>query len=101
MIRVYKIEKQNYSKLKSLLEQDKYEKDSFAMVGYKLREGKSITGEDCYYLYISAEEEKIKKFDEKLKEIAKILEGEEEKKVKESIEREEEQAQQGFGNIFG
>ncbi len=101
MIRIYKIEKENFKEAKKVLEADPYEKDSFPSVGYKLREGKDIGDFEGYYVYVSSSEETIKKLDKRIEGKAKILEGEEFEKVKEKIEEEEQSAQQGFGNLFG
>lgn len=102
MIRIYKITKENLKEAKKTLEENPYDTESFARAGYKLREGKGLGMQfDGQYVYISAEENLIKKFDEKLKEKAEILSGEEFNKVKEAIEKEDENAVQGFGNIFG
>ncbi len=84
------------------LEADSFAPDSFARIGYKLREGASL-GEDKekLYLYISASDENVKKADERLKELAAPLEGEKEKNVLEKILAEEENAESGFGSMFG
>ena len=102
MLRIYKVEKEKFKEAKKVIEANPYEKDSFAMAGYKLREGKALNMDfDGYYLHVEASEEAIKKFDEKLKDLATPLEGEEFERVKKAFEEEEESAQQGFGNLFG
>ena len=102
MIRIYKISREKYKEAKKVLEADPYDKESFASVGYKLREGKALGEEfDGYYVYVSSSEETISKLDGKIKEHSEILEGEEFERVREAFEKEENEAQQGFGNIFG
>lgn len=102
MIRIYKITKEQYKEAKKILESDPYEKASFPSVGYKLREAKALGFDfDGYYVYVNSDEETLKVLDEKIKDASSILEGEEFEKVKEKFEKEEEEAQQGFGNLFG
>ena len=102
MIRIYKISKDQYKNAKKVLEADPYEKKSFPSVGYKLREAKSFGKNfDGHYVYLSSDEETVKYLDEKIKEFSTILEGEEFEEIKKAFEKEEEEAQQGFGNLFG
>ncbi len=102
MIRIYKISKEQYKEAKKILEKDPYDKKSFPSVGYKLREAKSFGIDfEGYYVFVSSDEETIKALDERIKDHSSILEGEEFEKVKSFFEKEEEEAQQGFGNLFG
>lgn len=102
MYRVYECELSKKKELMKVLEADPYKEDSFARIGYKVKEGASI-GEDKerLYIYISASEDFVKKADERLKDIAKPAGKETEDKVGEKIRKEEEEAESGFGSIFG
>ncbi len=100
-VRVYEISKENYKEAKKIIEADPYEKDSFSSVGYKIREGKVLGLEGDYYVYVKGDEEKLRKLDEKIGGVAKILGGEELEKAKNAFEEEEAQAESGFGEIFG
>jgi len=102
MQRVYECELAKQKDLKPILEADPYAQDSFARVGYKLRDGGSL-GEDKgkVFLYISASDDFIKKADEKLKDLAKPMKGKDEQRIIEKIKAEEESAESGLGSIFG
>jgi len=102
MNRVYECDMEKKKDLTAILEADSLAEDSFARAGYKLKDGKFLEEDEkkCY-IYISASDEFIKKADEKLKEIAKPLSGDNEKRVVEKFKKEEEQATSGFGDIFG
>ncbi|MEW6036583.1 MAG: hypothetical protein AB1529_08285 [Candidatus Micrarchaeota archaeon] len=102
MQRVYECENQKKAELTKLLEADPYADDSFARVGYKLKDGAAL-GEDNgkTYLYMKASDDFIKKADEKLKAIVKIAPPDVEKRVAEKVVKEEEEAESGFGSIFG
>lgn len=102
MYRVYECEVSKKGALTKILEADPYADDSFARVGYKLKDG-SMLGEDKtkLYVYIKADEGFIKKADEKLKDVAKPAPPEVEKRITEKVLREEEEAESGFGSIFG
>lgn len=100
MERIYECE--NVKELKKVLEADPYAEDSFARVGYKLRDGAGLDEEkNKTYVYISASEDFIKKADEKLKDIAKPLEGEKAERIIGKIKKEEESAESGLGSLFG
>lgn len=102
MQRLYECEANKKADLNKILETDPYSSDSFARVGYKLRDGATL-GEDKakLFLYLSADADFIKKADEKLKDIAKPLSGDVEKRIIDKIVAEEENATQGFGGMFG
>ncbi len=80
--------------LKKILESDPYAEDSFARVGYKLKE--NVFGEGKIYLYIKASEEFIKKAEERLKGVAERIEGEKAEKVIKIIEEEESNVASGI-----
>ncbi len=102
MFRIYKIERSNVKELKNILASNPYDDNSFARKGYTLREGKSLNlDEEFYYLFINADEDFIKFADERLKNIAIILNGEEFDKARQIYEDMENAAQQGFGALFG
>jgi len=102
MYRVYECESSKKKELMKVLEADPYNKDSFARVGYKVKEGASLgEDKDKLYVYLSASEDFVRKADEKLKEIATPASKEVEGRVGEKIRKEEEEAESGFGSIFG
>jgi hypothetical protein len=102
---VYLIEGKDYGKLKNLLTQNPYEKDSFSVVGYVLKDSKALGQKGGNYLvYFKGEDHAIMhKLCEQLKalETAKELAGEEKDKIIAQIEHEEDSAASGFGSIFG
>ena len=102
MYRVYECDSSKKAELTKKLEADPYADDSFARVGYKVKDG-SVLGEDKakIYVYISASNEFVKKADEILKELAQPASAEIEKRVTEKIQKEEEAAESGLGSIFG
>jgi len=99
---VYECDLSKLKDLKKVLEADPYAEDSFARVGYKLRDGTSL-GEDKAktFLYISASADFFKKADEKLKGIAVPLKGGAADRIIGKIKSEEESAESGLGSIFG
>jgi len=101
MYRVYECESAKKADTMKILEAEPYAEDSFARVGYKVKDG-GVLGEDKakMYVYISASEEFVKKADEKLKDVAKPAPEAVEKRIVEKIHKEEEEAQSGFGNMF-
>jgi len=102
MYRVYEVDIQKKAEITKLLEADPYAPESFARVGYKVKDG-GILGEDKakIYVYLSAAEDFIKKADEKLKSVAARCKEDVEKRIVDKILKEEEEAESGFGNIFG
>lgn len=102
MKRVYEFDSKKKGDVNKILEADPYSDDSFARVGYKVKEG-SVLGEDKAknYLYISASDDFFKKADEKLKGLVEHCKPEIEKRIVDKITAEEEAAESGFGNLFG
>ncbi len=100
MYRVYECDSSKKALITKILETDPYADDSFARVGYKVKDG-TVLGEDKnkIYIYISASDDFVKKADEKLKEHAVVAKNED--KIAEKIRKEEEEAESGFGSIFG
>lgn len=102
MIRVYECEPGKKAELMKILEADPYSDESFARVGYKMKDG-AVLEEDKgkTYIYLKASDDFIKKADEKLKDVAKPAPEDVEKRVAEKIQKEEEAAEGGLGSIFG
>jgi len=102
MYRVYECDIKKKADITKILEADPYAEDSFARVGYKVKDG-AVLGEDKakLYIYISAASDFIKKADLKLKDAAAIAKADVEKRVVAKIQKEEEEAESGFGSIFG
>ena len=102
MERIYECESGKKAELKQILEADPYAEDSFARVGYKMRDGATLEEKkDRIYLYISASGDFIKKADEKLKDVAKSLGDDDAKRIIDKIRKEEESAESGLGSMFG
>ncbi|MBI5228147.1 hypothetical protein HY988_06160 [Candidatus Micrarchaeota archaeon] len=102
MFRVYECPLNKRVDVEKILESDPYSDDSFARTGYKVKDG-GVLGEDKakLYIYIKAADEFLKKADIRLKGIAEPAPEEVQKRVREQIVKEEEQAESGFGAIFG
>jgi hypothetical protein len=102
MYRVYECEQGKKADLMKLLEAEPYKEDSFARLGYKVKDGASLEEDkEKLYVYISASEDFVKKADEMLKEVATPASQEVQDRVGEKIRKEEEEAESGFGSIFG
>jgi hypothetical protein len=101
MKKVYECGNPKKSELLKILEADPYADDSFARVGYKVKDGISV-GEDKEktYVYISASEEFLKKADEKLKDVAQAAPDDVQKRVQKKIEDEEDTVAAGV-SMFG
>jgi len=100
--RVYESDLGKQKDLKMLLEADPYAPDSFARIGYKLRDGSSLSEDKAkVFLYISASDDFVKKTDERLKDLAKPMAGKDAERVIGKIMAEEESAESGLGSIFG
>lgn len=100
MFRVYECDISKKGELTKLLEADPYSEDSFARVGYKVKDGASV-GEDPERLYvcISASEDFLKKADERLKDLAKPAKEDVQKRVMDRITEEEERVGSGVASI--
>lgn len=98
------VEQKKKKELDALLASDPYAKDSFATVGFILKESKLLGLKGGFYVvYFKTENEQIVKIlSLRLEALeGKKLEGEDEKKVFDAIELEESNATSGFGSIFG
>ncbi len=88
--------------IEKMLETDPYAENSFSRIGYKTKEGAIIEEDKSkFYVYISSDETFMKKTEEKLKGLAERTKPDIEKRIISLIEKEEESAVSGFGNIFG
>ncbi len=102
MKRVFGFPVEKKADLLAILEADPYAETSFARMGYKLKEGAQVGADPkMLYLYISADELAIKAAEEKIKAIEAVIPKETEKKVIEEVDKEEDNAVSGFGDIFG
>jgi hypothetical protein len=101
MMRVYECESSKKAELTKVLEADPYAQDSFARVGYKVKDG-TVVGEDKgkIYIYISASEEFLKKADERLKGLASPAQDDVQKRVEKKITDEEDTVAAGV-SMFG
>ena len=102
---VYLVDGKDYGRLKAVLEADPIGKQSFATIGYTLRESKSLGLKGgSYAVYFKCEDESLAaSLKEKLRplESAKELEGPEKQEIISKIQGDEDSAAAGFGNIFG
>ncbi|MDD5171541.1 MAG: hypothetical protein PHF60_00735 [Candidatus ainarchaeum sp.] len=105
MYRVYECDSAKKKEVEKILETDPYAADSFARIGYKMKDGVVLDEDKTKaYIYISAPEDFIKKADVKLKDVAKPASSAVEKRVIEKIQKEEESVAEGvasIGNMFG
>ena len=91
-------------KLKAVLEADSLADNSFARVGYTLRDSKGMGLEPGKnVLHFKCEEAVAKPLVEKLKQVPSFSEAkpEEKQKVLAQIAAEEDNAAHGFGTVFG
>ena len=101
MDRVYEADVSKKAEVMKILEADPYAEDSFARIGYKVKDGGAVGGErDKIYIYISASDDFLKKADEKLKDLAKKAVDDVQKKVIGKILEEENQVAAGV-SMFG
>jgi len=98
---IFVVPKEKLKEAKAILEGSPYEEDSFARLGYKLKEAKylGLEGEDAY-IYLDVGEDKVERVRERLQAFRE-LEGEEKEKVRKAFEEEESGAAAGIGAIFG
>ncbi|MBI5047243.1 hypothetical protein HZC07_05955 [Candidatus Micrarchaeota archaeon] len=102
MYRVYQFPNGKKGEITKVLESDPYADDSFARIGYKIKDGNVIEEDKMQtYIYFSASEEFLKNAEEKLKGLAERCKEDVEKRVIGKIQTEEESAEAGLGNIFG
>ncbi len=103
MINIYKIKPDAIKEVKKVLENPDVAANKWARNGYTLRDSKSLgVEEDCYYLYVNADEEFFNQNEEQIMiEGVEKLQGEEYEKIKNLIEEEQSGAAAGIGAIFG
>lgn len=102
MTHVYECDISKKKELTAKLEADPYADDSFARMGYKMKDGQFLEEDKAKtYVYIKASDDLLKKADERLKGIAERCKPEVEKRVIGKVQAEEESAEAGLGNIFG
>ena len=102
MKKVFGVPAEKKKELTAILEADPYAKDSFARLGYKVKEGAQVGGDEkTLYVYVSGDEENVKGAEAKLKELCVEVPAEMEQKVIGIITEEEDKAASGMGDIFG
>lgn len=102
MKKVFGIEMEKKKELLAVLDADPYAKDSFAMIGYKLKEGSQVGADGkMLYVYVSGDEESIKKVGKRLEGLLVEVPSETEEKIIAIITDEEDKAATGMGDIFG
>ncbi|MBN1170503.1 hypothetical protein JXA56_05770 [Candidatus Micrarchaeota archaeon] len=91
MFRIYECEISRKQELLKILEADPYAQDSFARVGYKIKDGSAVDEDrEKTYVHISASEEFLKKADERLKDIAKPAPQQVQENIEKKIREEED-----------
>lgn len=99
---VFEIPSEKKAALQAILDADPYSKPSFAVNGYKLKDGLSVGGEkEKYYLYLKGPDAFLPFAEGKLKDIAARAPKDLEMKIADQIDAEEDAAAGGFGAIFG
>jgi len=94
---VFFVEKEKLQNAKEIINQDPIGRQSIT-----IRDNKSLGLEtDGYYIMIDGSEEACEEARERLKDVAKELEGDEKQKVIDKMKEMEESAMEGFGGIFG
>ncbi|MGB9719848.1 MAG: hypothetical protein ACPL06_04635 [Candidatus Anstonellales archaeon] len=98
---VFEISREKFKDAKKILEENPYAEDSFAKIGYILKEGKALAEDENYYVYVDASDDFVKKAKEKLKDVAKPAEGKKAARIIKKVEDEQNSAVNGFGSLFG
>ncbi len=102
---VYKFEQKHKKELESLLTKDPYADDSFARLGYVLKESNAVGLKGGYFIvYFKTNDSTLsKKLTDLLKTIPTCEEvtSSEKDSIAKLIDAEETQAASGFGAIFG
>jgi len=100
--RVYECDAKKKADITKILETDPYADDSFARMGYKVKDGQFLEEDrGKLYIYVKASDDLLKKADERLKGIAERCKHDVEKRIVGKIQAEEESAETGLGSIFG
>ena len=99
------VEGKDYGEMKKVLDADPYERESFVIVGYILKESKAIglKGGNYVISFQSNDEAVVAALEAKLKKIpsAKEASKEEFDLAAKTIDAEQEAAGAGFGSLFG
>ena len=102
MKKVFGIALEKKKELTELLEADPYAKGSFVMMGYKLKDGNQVEGDEkVIYLYLSGDDDKVEAAGKRLGELSLGVPTELEEKIIKIIADEEDKAASGMGDIFG
>jgi hypothetical protein len=102
MAHVYECDLSKKKDIMAILEADPYAADSFARMGYKVKDGQFLEEDKAkMYIYIKASDDLLKVAETRLKGLAERSKPEVEKRVIGKIQAEEESAEAGLGNIFG
>ena len=98
---LFYFEKSKSKDLNRVLTSDPYADNSFARVGYTLKDGGSIGEKEGAYVYFKTDEEIGAKLSKKLVEIdgVEVAAGDKERILK-KISEQEQNAIEGFGSIF-
>ncbi len=98
---LFYFEKSKSKDLNRVLTSDPYADNSFARVGYTLKDGGSISEREGAYVYFKTDEEIGIKLSKKLAEINGVeVGGEERERILKKINEQEQNAIEGFGSIF-
>ncbi len=102
MKKVFGIDMGKKRELLAVLDADPYAKDSFAMIGYKLKEGSQVDADKgMLYVYVSGDDESIAKAGKRLDGLLVEVPADVEEKIIAIITEEEDKAATGMGDIFG
>jgi len=99
---VFELPSEKKKELLPILEADPYSKPSFAVNGYKLKDGISLhQDKEKHYLYLKGPDAFQPFAESKLKDICTRSKPEVEKAIADMLDAEDEAAAGGFGAIFG
>ena len=89
-------------KVTALLEADPYGKPSFSRIGYKVKDGLAVgQDKDKFYVFMRVPDEFVPFVREKMKGVMEESKPEVIAAVSKAITEEENNAEAGFGSIFG
>jgi|YelNatPaOPRAMG01_1025707.scaffolds.fasta_scaffold23072_4 hypothetical protein len=98
---LFYFEKNKTKDLNKILTADPYADNSFAKIGYVLKEGATINEKEGSYVYFKTDESVGVKLSKKLAEINGIkLEDGDKERILKKINEQEQNAIEGFGSIF-
>ena len=96
MEKILKTTKSNFEKVKEKLLKD----DQVSRISINFREGSIVGENDTYFVYLQGPEETVKRAVDLVKDLTEELPEEKEKEVLQKLKEEENQAIEGFGNLF-